>query len=100
MGKEYADIEKLKNIIKGDINEICSNEHLNTLVGMAACKKACDPHVCCWDDDDACYGEAGPEGCDEFEGCKSLKEYADIEKSKQLIKGDINEICSNEHLNT
>ena len=55
--KEDADIEKLKNIIKGDINEICSNEHLNTIVGMAACKKACDPHVCCWDEDDACYGE-------------------------------------------
>ena len=59
--KEYADIEKSKQLIKGDINEICSNEHLNTLEGMAACKKACAPHVCCWDEDDACYGEV--RGC-------------------------------------
>ena len=50
----YDNIYHVKGEIAKEIDDICSR---NTV----ACEKACAPHVCCWDEDDACYGEV--RGC-------------------------------------
>lgn len=70
--------------IAKEVNDICAYKNLESPVALDACKDVCNPHKCCWNQDEECYDPITvktSEECKMFVGCDNLRLF--MEKQEQ-----------------